>query len=245
MKSREDKFPAPVELAMLIRHWKTVWPSATISSERMKQLYPYILQKWREGWTLAQIAQTACSCNDGQNIAPSPAALKVVPKRHFSLPPTGAVPGQTFGEDEIRDAASVSRLKLQKEVAVLKMQSIGTEIEILYRRMRDAPDAARARLEEQREKLVRQQAQQQEIAKDATARLAGLESTGLLSVGRKPRVKKEPKPAPAPAKAARAKRPAKAVTPAAPPAPAPAAPSPPAPSTDDVEDAIAKLYEDD
>ena len=98
-------------------------------------------------------------------------------------------------------------------------------------------------LEEQREKLVRQQAQQQEIAKDATARLAGLESTGLLSVGRKPRVKKEPKPAPAPAKAARAKRPAKAAKPAAP--PAPAAPSPPAPSTDDVEDAIAKLYEDD
>jgi hypothetical protein len=126
------------------------------------------------------------------------------------------------------------------------MQAIGAELEILYRRMREAPERLGQGWRQQREKLVRQQAQQQEIAKDATARLAGLESTGRLPVGdRKPRVKKEPKPAPAPAKAARAKRPAKAVTPAAPPAPAPAAPSPPAPSTDDVEDAIAKLYEDD
>jgi hypothetical protein len=247
MKSREGKFPAPVELATLIRHWKTVWPSATISSERMKQLYPYILQKWREGWTLAQIAQTACSCNDGQNIAPSPAALKVVPKRHFSLPPTGAVPGQTFGADEIRDVGSVTRLKTQRHIATLKQKAIGAELEIVFERMRVAPESARARLEAQREKLVGQLAQLQQAANDATARLAELESTGRLPVGdRKPRVKKEPKPAPAPAKAARAKRPAKAVTPAAPPAPAPApAPAPSPPSTDDVEDAIAKLYEDD
>jgi hypothetical protein len=188
MKSREGKFPAPVELATLIRHWKTVWPSATISSERMKQLYPYILQKWREGWTLAQIAQTACSCNDGQNIAPSPAALKVVPKRHFSLPPTGAVPGQTFGADEIRDVGSVTRLKTQRHIATLKQKAIGAELEIVFERMRVAPESARARLEAQREKLVGQLAQLQQAANDAGARLAELESTGRLPVGdRKPR----------------------------------------------------------
>ena len=39
----------------------TTWPNAQITSEKMKQLYPHILQQWREGWTMAQIAQTACS----------------------------------------------------------------------------------------------------------------------------------------------------------------------------------------
>jgi hypothetical protein len=143
----------------------TIWPNAQLTSEQMKQLYPYILQKWREGWTLAQIAQTACSCNDGRNIAPSPAALRVVPARRLSLPPVGAVPGQTFGAEEIRDAGSVSRLKMQADVAELKAKSIGTEIEILYRRMQVAPESGRARIEEQRQKLVAQLEGQRQAAK--------------------------------------------------------------------------------
>ena len=247
MKSREGKYPPPDDLARLIRHWMTIWPNAQITSERMKQLYPYILHKWREGWTLAQIAQTACSCNDGQNIAPSPAALKVVPTRRLSLSPTGAVPGQTFGSDEIRDAGSVSRLKLQAEIAELKAKSIGTEIEILYRRMRGATESVRAKLEEQRQRLVSQLDQQKKQAEAATARLAELESTGRLSaVGRKPKAKKESvqKAEPATPKPARQKRPAKAANPA--PATPAAAPSPPpAASMNAVEDTIAKLYEDD
>ena len=247
MKSREGKYPPPDDLARLIRHWMTIWPNAQITSERMKQLYPYILQKWREGWTLAQIAQTACSCNDGQNIAPSPAALKVVPTRRLSLSPTGAVPGQTFGSDEIRDVASVSSLKLKKQVAVLQAQKLGLEIEIIYRRLAAAPDSGRANLEKQRQKLVSRQDEQRKVAEAADARLAELESTGRLSaVGRKPKAKKEPvqKAEPATPKPARQKRPAKATS-SAPAVPAAAASSPPADSMAAVEDQIAKLYEDD
>ncbi len=247
MKSREGKYPPPDELAMLIRHWKAVWPNAQITRDAMQKLYPYILAKWREGWNLSQIAGTACSCNDGANIAPSPAALKFVPKRRLSLSPTGAVPGQTFGSDEIRDAGSVSRLKLQAEIAELKAKSIGTEIEILYRRMSGATESVRAKLEEQRQRLVSQLDQQKKQAEAATARLAELESTGRLSaVGRKPKAKKEPvqKAEPATPKPARQKRPAKAANPA-PAVPAAAPSSPPADSMAAVEDQIAKLYEDD
>ena len=246
MKSREGKYPPPDDLARLIRHWMTIWPNAQITSERMKQLYPYILHKWREGWTLAQIAQTACSCNDGQNIAPSPAALKVVPTRRLSLSPTGAVPGQTFGSDEIRDVASVNSLKLKKQVAVLQAQKLGLEIEIIYKRLAAAPDSGRANLEKQRQKLVSKQDEQRKVAEAADARLAELESTGRLSaVGRKPKAKKESvqKAEPAP-KPARQKRPAKATNPA-PAAPVQAPSPPPAASMNAVEDTIAKLYEDD
>ena len=249
MTSREGKYPPPDELAMLIRHWKAVWPNAQITRELVQKLYPYILAKWREGWNLAQIAQTACSCNDGASVAPSDAALKFVPKRRLSLSPTGAVPGQTFGSDEIRDVASVSSLKLKKQVAVLQAQKLGLEIEIIYRRLAAAPDSGRANLEKQRQKLVSRQDEQRKVAEAADARLAELESTGRLSaVGVKPKVKKEPvqkaEPTPQPT---RQKRPAKAATPApATPAPAPApSPPPPAASLEAVEDAIAKMYEDD
>ena len=157
------------------------------------------------------------------------------------------MPGQTFGSDEIRDAGSVSRLKLQAEIAELKAKSIGTEIEILYRRMRGATESVRAKLEEQRQRLVSQLDQQKKQAEAATARLAELESTGRLSaVGRKPKAKKEPvqKAEPATPKPARQKRPAKATS-SAPAVPAAAASSPPADSMAAVEDQIAKLYEDD
>ena len=248
MVSREGKYPPSEDLAKLIRHWNATWPAARISGDEMKQLYPYILQKWREGWTLAQIAQTACSCNDGRNIAPSPAALRVVPARRLSLPPVGAVPGQTFGAEEIRDAGSVSRLKMQADVAELKAKSIGAEIEILFRRMQVAPESGRARLEEQRQKLVAQLEGQKQAAEKARARLAELESTGRLSAaGRKRKAKKEPVPKAKPPtpKPARQKRPAMADKPvSAPPAQAPA-PTTPTSSVDAVEDAIAKLYEDD
>ena len=249
MTSREGKFPPPDELAMLIRHWKAVWPNAQITRELVQKLYPYILAKWREGWNLAQIAQTACSCNDGASVAPSDAALKFVPKRRLSLSPTGAVPGQTFGSDEIRDVSSVANLKLKKQVAVLQTQKIGVDLEIIYTRLAAAPASgeARANLEKQRQKLVSKQEEQRQVAAAADARLAELESTGRLSaVGVKPKVKKEPvqkaEPTPQPT---RQKRPAKAATPApATPAPAPS-PPPPAASPEAVEDAIAKMYEDD
>ncbi len=248
MVSREGKYPPSEDLAKLIRHWNATWPAARISGDEMKQLYPYILQKWREGWTLAQIAQTACSCNDGRNISPSPAALRAIPARRLSLPPVGAEPGQVFGLEDIRDGGSVTRLKLQADVAELKAKSIGAEIEILFRRMQVAPESGRARLEEQRQKLVAQLEGQKQAAQKARARLAELESTGRLSAaGRKPKVKKEPVPKakPPPPKPARQKRPAKADKPvSAPPAQAPA-PTTPTSSVDAVEDAIAKLYEDD
>ena len=246
MVSREGKYPPSEDLAKLIRHWNATWPAARISGDEMKQLYPYILQKWREGWTLAQIAQTACSCNDGRNISPSPAALRAIPARRLSLPPVGAEPGQVFGLEDIRDGGSVTRLKLQADVAELKAKSIGAEIEILFRRMQVAPESGRARLEEQRQKLVAQLEGQKQAAQKARARLAELESTGRLSAaGRKPKVKKEPVPKAKPPtpKPTRQKRPATADKPvSAPPAPAPTAPTS---SMDAVEDAIAKLYEDD
>ena len=59
MKSREGKYPAPQALAELLYHWMRTWPHARIDKSVTDRLYPYIVEKWREGWSLTEIAQTA------------------------------------------------------------------------------------------------------------------------------------------------------------------------------------------
>ena len=66
-RAREGQFPPPGELAELIYYWMQAWPKADLSEKKVAELYPYIVQKWREGMNLRHIAQTACSCDDGRN----------------------------------------------------------------------------------------------------------------------------------------------------------------------------------
>lgn len=254
-QDREGKFPPPETVAELIYHWMRTWPNADLSRERMAELYPYIVEKWRQGWSLIQIAQTACSCTDGRTITPSPVATKQIPNRRLSLPPVGVEPGTVFGADEIRDAPTVARLKLQSEVAELRFKELAVQIEILYKRKAVAANpSAKAKLQEQIDKAVAKQTEVNQLREEAQQRLGVLESTGKVPASsRKPRkatrAPAKPKAAPKAKAPKAARKPAKEKSAPASPTAAPAKPAnPPAMGAADVssvEDKIADLFKDE
>jgi hypothetical protein len=222
-----------------------------MNSDTVAKIYPYIVEKWQEGWSVPQIAQTACSCDDGLNISPSPVALRQLPKRRLALPPPTAEPGTIFGASELRDVPTVAKLKLQSDVAELSAKELGVKVEILYKRLAVASDASKPTIEAQIAKLVAKQAELRKQQSDAQQRLVTLQSTGKLpakpGAPRKPATSAPAQPSPAAPKPKAPKAPRKKPpqTPSAA-AQAPAAP-PAAPSTGDVnatEDLIAQLFKD-
>ena len=257
MKSREGKYPAPQALAELLYHWMRTWPHARIDKSVTDRLYPYIVEKWREGWSLTEIAQTACSCDDGGTITPSAVATQPVP-RGLVKPPEGAKPGDTFSVGELQDVRAVATLRSAANVAELRAQRSTTQMKILDEQIRVARGASRDRLAAQRDKAASEVEQQLGQALALRGRLAELERTGHASRPTKPEAVKRPAHEPAPSKskprsakpapkAASAKAAAKAATPpAAPiPAPLPAASAPSAASDEATERAIADLYKDE
>lgn len=251
MTDRRNTFPPSNIVAELIWHWKLTWPKAELNSDTVAKIYPYIVEKWQEGWSVPQIAQTACSCDDGLNISPSPVALRQLPKRRLALPPPTAEPGTIFGASDLRDVPTVAKLKLQSDVAELSAKELGVKVEILYKRLSVASDASKPAIEAQIAKLVAKQAELRKQQADAQQRLVTLQSTGKLpakpGAPRKPAASAPAQPSPAQApkpKAPKAPR-KKPPTPSAA-VPAPAAPSA-TPSAGDVnatEDLIAQLFKD-
>ncbi len=194
MKSREGQYPAPEALSELLYHWMKTWPHAKLNREVVARLYPYIVEKWREGWSLLQIAQTACSCNDGTNITPSPAALQKLPARRMTLPPVEAKPGSPFGRDEIRDVGAVAKLKLKAELAGYEVEAIGSQLKAAYRQRAAAPPATKDRHERNIKQLLEKQEAKRKTIEEAQRRLADMEA------GRRPaKAERKPKVAAAPA----------------------------------------------
>ncbi len=177
LRSREGQYPPAQELAELIYHWMRAFPSAQITEREVRDLYPYIVAKWREGMSLKHIAQTACSCN-GKEISPSPVARAYLPRR-LVLPPPDAQPGRAFGADSLRDAKSVARLKLTAEVASLKAESLYREIGIIDAKLKFAStESERDRLRPRRKKLQDSLNAQIKIEAEAKSQLSTLEATG-------------------------------------------------------------------
>ena len=177
LRSREGQYPPAQELAELIYHWMRAFPSAQITEREVRDLYPYIVAKWREGMSLKHIAQTACSCN-GKEISPSPVARAYLPRR-LVLPPPDAQPGRAFGAESLRDAKSVARLKLTAEVASLKAESLYREIGIIDAKLKFAStESERDRLSPRRKKLQDTLNAQIKIEAEAKSKLATLEATG-------------------------------------------------------------------
>ena len=247
MKSREGQYPAPEALSELLYHWMKVWPDAKLDRAVVASLYPYIVEKWREGWSLLQIAQTACSCDDGRNIKASPAAIKKLPARRMTLPPVEAKPGSPFGGDEIRDVETVAKLKQKIEGVGYEVESIGSLLKAAYLAVKTAPPATRDRAERNVQQLLAKQEAKRKIVEEAQKRLADMEA------GRRPpKAERKAKVAAAPAASAappekktRAPRTAKPkAVPSAPPAP----PAPPVagPRTDEaIEDELSAMFEKD
>ena len=249
MKSREGQYPAPEALSELLYHWMKVWPDAKLDRAVVASLYPYIVEKWREGWSLLQIAQTACSCDDGRNIKASPAAIRKLPVRRMTLPPVEAKPGSPFGGDEIRDVETVAKLKQKIEGVGYEVESIGSLLKAAYLAVKTAPPATRDRAERTVQQLLSKQEAKRKIVEDAQKRLADMEA------GRRPpKTERKPKVAAAPAvptppatppEKAPARRTAKPKT-TPPTPPAPSAPPAAGPRTDEaVEDELSKMFEKD
>ena len=244
MKSREGQYPAPEALSELLYHWMKVWPDAKLDRAVVASLYPYIVEKWREGWSLLQIAQTACSCDDGRNIKASPAAIQKLPARRMTMPPVEAKPGSPFGGDEIRDVETVAKLKQKIEGVGYEVESIGSLLKAAYLAVKTAPPATRDRAERNVQQLLAKQEAKRKIVEEAQKRLADMEA------GRRPpKTERKAKVAAAPATPAaqpemktRAPRTAKPkAVPSAPPAPPAAGPR----SDDAVEDELTAMFAED
>ena len=249
MKSREGQYPAPEALSELLYHWMKVWPDAKLDRAVVASLYPYIVEKWREGWSLLQIAQTACSCDDGRNIKASPAAIKKLPARRMTLPPVEAKPGSPFGGDEIRDVDAVAKLKLKVELVGYELEGIGSRLKAAYRQLAAAPPASKDRHERNVQQLLAKQEAKGKIIEEAQKRLADMEA------GRRPpKSERKPKVAAAPAvPVTPATTPQKTRAPrtAKPKATLPAPPVPPPPpaagprSDEAVEDELTAMFAED
>lgn len=179
MKSREGQFPPPELLAELLYHWMKTWPSAQFDDAAVKRLYPYITDKWRSGQTVMEIAQSACSCDDGVNVTPSPAGLRPVAKRAV-LPPDGAAPGTLFGASELRDVPAIARVKLAADLAGLRAKELESKMAILNRRRSLASPAVKARLEQQLRPLLEEREQQLQAQAAALQQLSDMDATGQL-----------------------------------------------------------------
>ena len=86
--------------------------------KRLDRLYPTSSRSGEEGWSLTEIAQTACSCDDGGTITPS--AVATQPCRGLVKPPEGAKPGDTFSVGELQDVRAVATLRSAANVAELR-----------------------------------------------------------------------------------------------------------------------------
>jgi hypothetical protein len=243
MKSREGQYPAPEALSELLYHWMKVWPDAKLDRAVVASLYPYIVEKWREGWSLLQIAQTACSCDDGRNIKASPAAIKKLPARRMTLPPVEAKPGSPFGGDEIRDVETVAKLKQKIEGVGYEVESIGSLLKAAYLAVKTAPPATRDRAERNVQQLLAKQEAKRKIVEEAQKRLADMEA------GRRPpKTERKAKAAAPVASAAQPEKKTRAPRTAKPKAAPSAPPAPPAagPRSDDaVEDELTAMFAED
>ena len=243
MKSREGQYPAPEALSELLYHWMKVWPDAKLDRAVVASLYPYIVEKWREGWSLLQIAQTACSCDDGRNIKASPAAIRKLPVRRMTLPPVEAKPGSPFGGDEIRDVETVAKLKQKIEGVGYEVESIGSLLKAAYLAVKTAPPATRDRAERNVQQLLAKQEAKRKIVEEAQKRLADMEA------GRRPpKAERKAKAAAPVASAAQPEKKTRAPRTAKPKAAPSAPPAPPAagPRSDDaVEDELTAMFAED
>jgi hypothetical protein len=182
MKSREGKYPPPVELARLIRHWKTVWPSATITQRADEAAVSLHLAEVARGVDAGPDRANGLLLQRRAEHCPKPGGAEGGPEASLQPAANGCCAGaDVWLLTRFRDAGSVSRLKLQKrDCRTEAAKSIGTEIEILYRRMRE-PLSRLGQAGGTAGKAGGSARSQQKQAEDATARLAELESTGRLS----------------------------------------------------------------
>ena len=173
MKSEGTVSSAPSALGLLY-HWMKVWPDAKLDRAVVASLYPYIVEKWREGWSLLQIAQTACSMRRRQEHQRQPAAIKA-PGPADDLAACGGQTRLAVWWGWIRDVETVAKLKQKIEGVGYEVESIGSLLKAAYLAVKTAPPATRDRAERNRPAASRKARSQRKIVEEAQKRLADME----------------------------------------------------------------------
>lgn len=123
-KSRADKLPPPSYFSTIVAHLQATYKGARISREMMMTLRPFFIEAWRNGRTAEAAAQMTCSCN-GHEVVPSP-VIGVHIAKGSVRPPKGAVRGDVFGADELRQPAKLERLHHKLERVSQQEQKLQT-----------------------------------------------------------------------------------------------------------------------
>lgn len=161
-KSRQDKDPPPQFVAEAVAYIQQSFPAATVNQTLMDKLRAFLVQEWRNGQSARGAAKSLCSCAAGKDVMPSPASAQVIPKRAVR-PPQGAVRGQMFGAESLRDPGRIARLRLgianaqsravREEAAAeqAEQQAALTRAQATQVRLRAQAERARAKAADHRE----------------------------------------------------------------------------------------------
>lgn len=114
-KSRIDRDPPPQFWADIVAALSRAYPGARLSRERMQELSPFLADEWRSGQSAHDAAKATCAC-DGREIVPSPATAFALPKRSVR-PPVGAVRGDVFVPEQLREPLTRAKLRVQAALA--------------------------------------------------------------------------------------------------------------------------------
>lgn len=122
-KSREGQSPPPNFWADFVANVNVLFPGAALDRSTLDELYRLVVDEWRNGTQVHLIVRQLCSC-DGQSVVPSEGARRRLGrKRGIARAPEGAVAGQVFGVEELRDPAPLARLLARKAMIEARIRS--------------------------------------------------------------------------------------------------------------------------
>lgn len=193
-KSREGMSPPPTFWADFVATVNHLFPGAALDKSTLDELYDLVVDEWRNGTAVHLIARQLCSC-DGHTVHPSEGARRRLGRmRGIARPPEGAVPGQVFGLDELRDASPLARLLAQQALVDARIRS----------------ESGKRGTEKRSEKLERLKSQRAEIALQLTERrqnsLWSKQAHSAEPVMQAPEEEPTPAPVAAPSRVAKQKR---------------------------------------
>lgn len=122
-KSRENLSPPPNFWADFVANVNVLFPGATLDKATLDDLHRLVVDEWRNGTQVHLIVRQLCSC-DGQTVVPSEGARRRLGrKRGIARAPQGAVAGQVFGVEDLRDPAPLARLIAQQAMIEARLRS--------------------------------------------------------------------------------------------------------------------------
>lgn len=117
--------PPPNFWADFLANVSVVFPRAVLSDSELRKIYTLVVDEWREGVALHSIVRQLCSCDDGVNVSASPGALARLGRhRGVARAPIGAVRGEVFEMDELRDSKAVGDALAKLHIVAARIRAV-------------------------------------------------------------------------------------------------------------------------